>query len=82
VGSSSLLKGYGCDSSWTSRRPEEAESYYGPKQLADRRRQARMAGLRTEDAGRVEVDFDLAATLRAYDESAVWDAAGSVALAA
>jgi hypothetical protein len=41
-----------------------------------------MAGLRAEVAGREGVDFDLAATLRAYDESPVWDAAGSVALAA
>ena len=52
----------------------EAETYYGPKQFSERRRDARKHGLRVEDAGREEVDFDLGATIRSYDESPAWGA--------
>jgi hypothetical protein len=50
----------------------EAEGYYGPKQFADRRREARRLGLRVEDAARVSVDFDLAAVLDRYDRASTW----------
>lgn len=50
----------------------EAEGYYGPKQFSERRRDARKHGLRVEDAGRAEVDFDLGAVIRSYDESPAW----------
>lgn len=50
----------------------EAETFYGPKQFAERRREARRRGFRIEDAGREEVDFDLGAVLRRYDDSPAW----------
>jgi hypothetical protein len=50
----------------------EAESFYGPKQFAARRREARRFGLRVEDAGRTALDFDLERVLTVYDESAAW----------
>ena len=53
-------------------RTGEAESFYGPKQYSDRRRDARKHGLRVEDAGREEVDFDIGAIIRWYDESEAW----------
>jgi hypothetical protein len=54
----------------------EAESYYGAKRCAGRRREARKVGLRVEDAGREEHDFDLEPILRAYDDSPVWGEVG------
>jgi hypothetical protein len=50
----------------------EAESYYGPKQFAQRRREARRHGLRVEDCSRESADFEIAALLRAYDEATAW----------
>ena len=58
----------------------EAAGFYGPKQYAQRRREARALGLRVEDVTRTNVDFDLGAILRAYAESDAW-AAGSGRLA-
>ena len=59
----------------------EADTFYGSKRYGQRRREARALGLRVEDAARTEVDFDVAAILRAYAESDAWTAAGSGALA-
>jgi hypothetical protein len=57
----------------------EAEGFYGQKQFSERRRQARRVGLRVEDAGRHEVDFDIGAVLREYDASLTWAASDLVA---
>ena len=59
----------------------EAEGFYGPKQYAQRRREARALGLRVEDVTRAGVDFDLGVILRAYAESQAWVPAGSGTLA-
>jgi hypothetical protein len=62
----------------------EAEGFYGPKQYAQRRREARLLGIRVEDAARTEIDFDLEAIFRAYAEAPAWGAesGGSLAEAA
>ena len=55
----------------------EAESYYGPKQFADRRREARVLGLRVEDAARgASDDFELGAVLETYDQASAWEPQG------
>lgn len=52
----------------------DAARYYGSRQRAERRREARAFGLRVEDAARPEHDFDLGAVIQANDESPAWDA--------
>ena len=51
----------------------EAEGFHGPKQFAERRREARKHGLRGEDAKRPELDFELEGILASYDVAPAWE---------